>query len=1317
MIEKIKSPKTEKEVISILNPLVKEWFFTRFKEFSLPQLYAVTEVHKRNNILISAPTGGTKTLTAFLSILNELVNLSVENKLEDHVYAVYISPLKSLNNDISFNLQQPLKEIKELAKKYNKKINIRVAVRTGDTTASEKAKMLKNPPHILITTPESLAIMQSSYKFVEKLEKIEWCVIDEIHALAENKRGVHLSLSLERLEYLRNICRVGLSATVSPIEEMASFLVGERDCKIAEISFDKKFDLKVISPVNDLINITQEKLHDAMYKELDRLIQGHKTTLIFTNTRSGTERIVHHLKEKFPKSYTENIGAHHGSLSKTHRIEIEERLRKGELKAVVCSTSLELGIDIGYIDLVICIGSPKSVARLLQRCLPYDSRILLADGTYKKIGDIVENKLNVEVLCFDEKRKVFVKSRIKDYHKNKSKKLLRISLHSGLEQEFTEEHPLYTKEGWKKAKNIKEGEEIAEIFNYKAGNAPYIYELLDKKIFYIENKGDFFRKTIRKYITKNKITYTKFSDMLNISSNRLQDYIRENGRRKSIRLDIFIKAMGICNIKKSVYLNHLKGIKTRGNHREEIPLKLNKDIMWLAGIVASDGSITYHKSKRYYHIKIGNKDRLLLEECKRIYNKYGFNVNLRFDKKRNFYNLDCGSRLLSELFIKFGIIQGKKSFSINVSNELYKLPKELLIPYIEGVLEGDGNISQGRIRIFTASKKFAIGIHNLLNKCGIHNYFSEQQAKTSKKVNRINSHKIYCLIISRNKHIKNFIDYCTFKGKKVKELSKKQPKYFIKELDVEKNINWVKVMSIKEIDKESYVYNITLERNPNTYIVESIFTHNCGRAGHELHGKIKGRIVVLDRDDLVECSVLLKDAIEKKIDRIHIPKNCLDVLAQQVYGAAIANVWSVNQLYKLFKRSYCYKDLKESDFLEIIRYLNGEYSYLEDRHVYSKIWYEDGKIGKRGKLARMIYMTNLGTIPEETSVRVKIGDQVIGTIDETFLERLKRKDIFILGGDTYEFSYSRGMTAQVKSSSGSLPTVPSWFSESLPLSFDLALDIGRFRRLMLEHLGKKSKKEILDFINEYLYVDEKASLAIYNYFNQQYLYSKTIPNDKNLVLEHYSDEDKKYAIFHSLYGRRVNDVLARATAYASYRINGRDVEIGISDNGFFLASKKNIQALNALKLLKHDELEEVMKRAIKDSEIFKRRFRHCATRAMMILRTYKGKRKNVGRQQVSSSILLNAVRRISDEFSILKEARREVLEDLMDLNNAKKIVKEINEGKIKVKEINNQIPTPFAFNLVLQGHLDVIRMEDRIEFLRRMNDMVLAKIGKNEDFR
>ena len=289
-----------------MNPLLSAWFRYKFKKFTEPQRYAIVNIHRRENTLISAVTGSGKTLSAFAAVLNELITLSEQNLLEERVYCIYVSPLRALSNDIKRNLKEPLEEIQKAEKKIGKKIDFRIAVRTGDTTTSERSTQLRKPPHILITTPESLAILLNAPKFVENLKKANWIIVDEIHSLAENKRGIHLSLTLERLQRLNpEICRVGLSATIAPIEEMAKFLVGmknekeTRACKIVDCKLEKGIDLQVLSPLPDMINTSQEEIHKALYGKIHELIQAHKTTLIFTNTRSATERVVDYLKEQY----------------------------------------------------------------------------------------------------------------------------------------------------------------------------------------------------------------------------------------------------------------------------------------------------------------------------------------------------------------------------------------------------------------------------------------------------------------------------------------------------------------------------------------------------------------------------------------------------------------------------------------------------------------------------------------------------------------------------------------------------------------------------------------------------------------------------------------------------------------------------------------------------------------------------------------------------------------------------------------------------------------------------------------------------------
>jgi len=1325
MINFLEKPFKDEDIFSILHPVVKEWFQGKFKGFSEPQQFAVLPIHYKKNILVSAATGSGKTLTGFLSILNELMLLSEYGLLENKCYCIYLSPLKALNNDIKKNLEEPLAEMKNIAKDSKFDFDIRVGIRTGDTTAYEKSKMLVKAPHILITTPESLALVLASFKFREHFKDVQYVIVDELHALADNKRGVHLSLSLERLQHFcsKELVRIGLGATVEPIERIAEFLVGGgRDCIIARVDVTKKMDLKVITPVKDLINVSYDALQKELYMLLDQLIQEHTTTLIFTNTRSGTERVVDHLKEKFPKKYTEVIGAHHGSLGKEARFDLEKRMREGKLKVVVSSTSLELGIDIGYIDLVILLGSPKSVSRAMQRCLPYEAKILTAQGEYLPIGEIVEKKLDVKVISYDVKGG-YIPNSIAQYHKNNDSQFVHISLKCGEEIICTLEHPILTKDGWKNAGEITSSDKIGEIdskieFESKV---PYFYELLPAEKVFVVNRDNFFQKQIDSFRAKNKLNLRTFSKISGIPYGRLVDCRRLRGRRKSIRLDYFLRVCELCELKMEEYLDYLSWLKSSGHFRMKLASKPDEDFLWLTGIMATDGCIVKSSPKNslepYYKIKIGNTSQVLIEKSKQILNSYGFKCNL--PHKDNFYNLECGSHVLAYILMQLGIKCKNKTQTVEVGKDIYSMDSRLIHAYLEGIFEGDGNFNTN-LRIFSASREFIYGLHRLCRRLGYHNLITKAKSKPSKKIVKVSDIYIYCLTITRKDDVKKFFSSIPRFGEKAQKsyVIVKDWKIVKQQLaQFTKDIYWSDIVSLERVHREQNVYNLTLKNESNNFIVDNTIVHNCGRAGHRLHETVKGRFIVTDRDDLVECSVILKNILERRIDRIHIPELCLDVLAQQIIGIAISDQIYIDELFSMVKKSYCYRNLGRSDLLEVLAYLSGEFIDLQERHVYAKIWYdkETGMIGKKGKMTRIIHMTNIGTIPDESFIIVKVGTQTIGHIDEGFLERLKRGDVFVLGGHRYEFLFSRGMVAQVKAALKQ-PTIPSWFSEMLPLSFDLSIEIGKFRRLMEEMFkARYSEEKIKEFIKEYLYIDENSCDALYMYFLQQYKYVKEIPNDKKIVIEYYRDEKKLYIVFHSLYGRRVNDVLSRVLGYVLGRIYHRDVELGISDNGFYLSSGKEIQVVKALGLVKSSELRESAKGAIEKSEILKRRFRHCATRALMILRQYKGKRKAVGRQQVSSMILLSAVRRIDENFFILKEARREVLEDLMDIEHAELIFKGIESKEISLKEIHTNIPSPFAFNLVLEGQSDVLKIEEKMEFLRRMHEKVIAKISLKKD--
>ncbi len=853
-MQRVDKTYTKDEVMGLMEPLVSTWFNGRFDSLTEPQARAIPVIHARKDVLVSSPTGSGKTLTAFMSIINELTRYASEGRLEERVYCIYISPLKALANDVNRNLNTPLAEMREVAKANGMNVpDIRVAVRSGDTSQYDRQKMVKHPPHILITTPESLALILEAPKFRESFRNIEWVILDEIHDICDSKRGAFLSLTMERLKdyCVTDFTRIGLSATMAPMEAIAGYLVGcdengdVRDVTFIESSMKKVLDLKVICPTDDMTAHSSDIVNSMMYDTLKELVDQHDTTLVFTNTRSGAESVVYKLKERG----LESVEVHHSSLSKEARLDVEERLKHGEIRCVVSSTSLELGIDIGSVDLVCQIGSPKSVAKGLQR---------------------------------------------------------------------------------------------------------------------------------------------------------------------------------------------------------------------------------------------------------------------------------------------------------------------------------------------------------------------------------------------------------------------------------------------------------------------------IGRSGHSFGKIAKGRLLVFDPDDLVECAVMCRAAHRSNIDRVGIPENCLDVLSQAVVGMSLSERWNVDDAYRLIKGSYCYRNLPKEKFIGVLRYLGSKDEY---EGVYSKIWYdeEENTFGRK-KGARMIYFMNLGTIPEEANYRVITNHgSMVGELSEKFVERLSARDIFVLGGRSFEFVRSKGMTAYVKEASGRKPTVPSWAGEMLPRSFDLSMDVAHFRGEMSANLDRDADELKEELIRDFD-IDDGCAKSIISYFSEQKAVAGRIPDDRNLIIEEYIDpSDNQRLIFHFPFGRRVNDALSRGYAYRISNIIGVNVSVTMSDDNFMIGMSRKIDISKVPSLLSSKDIDTILRKAIKDSEIFKLRFRHTASRSFMILRNYMGKPISVNRQQTRSSYLLDALADM-DNMPVIEETYREVLEDDMDIKNAQEVLRMIENGEMHVSVSSyTGTPSPFAHSVILSGFSDIVLMEDRSALLRELHRKVLYR--------
>jgi ATP-dependent Lhr-like helicase len=356
-------------VLGDFHPLVGEWFGSRYGEPTEPQIQGWPLIRAGRDVLVSAPTGSGKTLAAFTLCLDDLVRRAAAGELADETVVVYVSPLKALTNDIRKNLEVPLAELLAAAEQQGIPLaEIRTATRTGDTPQAERARMLRKPPHVLVTTPESLFILLTAEKSRALFSRVRTVIVDEIHAMAADKRGSHLALTLARLDELviresgRKPQRIGLSATVRPLDEVARFLAP--DAEVVNVGHRREITLAVEVPSDELGPVASNEMWGEIYDKVAELVRAHRTTLIFVSTRRMSERVAFNLTQRLGEGL---VMPHHGSLSREKRFEAENRLKNGELKAVVATASLELGIDIGSIDLVVQLGSPRSIAVALQR--------------------------------------------------------------------------------------------------------------------------------------------------------------------------------------------------------------------------------------------------------------------------------------------------------------------------------------------------------------------------------------------------------------------------------------------------------------------------------------------------------------------------------------------------------------------------------------------------------------------------------------------------------------------------------------------------------------------------------------------------------------------------------------------------------------------------------------------------------------------------------------------------------------------------------------------------------------------------------------
>lgn len=845
---------TDSELYDRLSPPLAQWWQEQFDDgsgraFTRPQQGALPAIAAGENTLVSAPTGTGKTLASFTAIIDDLMRRQRRGNLGDGIQCVYVAPMRALANDIARNLERPLASLGDETEEGHPPL--RHEIRHGDTGDATRRQMRERPPHILATTPESLAILLDAPRMREHLSRVEYVVIDELHALASRKRGAHLAVSIERLERLADVSlvRIGCSATVRPLETAAAVLSGTdpetgspRPCRIVDASGDRPLDLQVEVPTAGLRRVPYMQIQDALYSRLDELVSEHDTTIVFTNSRAGAERVVTELRERFDRYDSETAACHHGSLGRITRERIEDGLKDGTYDVVTTSTSLELGIDAPTVDLVVQLGSAKSIATLLQR---------------------------------------------------------------------------------------------------------------------------------------------------------------------------------------------------------------------------------------------------------------------------------------------------------------------------------------------------------------------------------------------------------------------------------------------------------------------------VGRSGHQVGSTRKGRILVSDPDDLLECATQAISAMTGDIEPLSIPQSPLDVAVQHAYGMAVMGPISEESVLETLHAAWPYRSLTEEQFDDILAYLAADDEKLQSYHVYPKIWRDtngppdderhrpefsvgEAIMGSRGRLARMIYYTNVGTIPDDLACQVRTieSDEWVGELDDSFLDAIDPGDVFVLGGERFAFRYRKGGTLYVERTDQSA-TVPRWQSERRPTTTHLADQVrslvgdvesafeaggpGRARRMLREY-GILTDDVVRSLVREFETERETGLVT-----------------DQRIAVEEVIDREngrRRYYV-RTRAGGGVNESLARLIAERGRARTDGSIPVAFGDDGFALSVPTNcrLDVAGTIMELAESDVRDELKSCVRKSELFERYFRINAVRSLLVLRQYGDRERTPAEQQFKSDLLLQ----IADDLPAcppLTETYRELLEDRLEVDRVETLLEQVADEAVTISANSRSSPSPAAEGLI-----------------------------------
>lgn len=1249
------------------------------KEPTLIQEMAIRPILDGENTMVISETGSGKTLAVMLPLLSKMA----KNR-EKPISCLYITPLKSLNRDLLDRLIW-----------WANKLELDIAVRHGDTTPYRRRQQAEFPPHIMIVTLETLQPIITGKKMRKHLSNIEYVVIDEVHETVESKRGIQLSLGLERLKKLcSGFQLVMLSATVGSPQNVANFFSAGKDVRIVRAETAKAYDIKVINPepvaadseIAKRIFSTEETA--ARLRTIMELIKDSRSSLTFTNTREFAE-ILSTRTKAVEKDFPAEI--HHSSLSKSVRIDTEEKFREEEIKSIICVSG--------------------------------DTSILLGDGSWGTIKDLPKGNLKITSLNDNLKLE---KDETPTIVENGRKKTLKVVTKTGFEIECTEDHRFLTirngKLEWVKAKEMETGQYVAMIRRNPFNPSEKEFHSIVPDSVHARISDELFKK-IKKNVKEKYGKYKTFSQKTGIKSSRLRHFLASNDTNQPIkRLKKIVKNMDISN--EELY-SEIELVGSRNYTRYKMPEKISPKFCRLLGFILSDGTIT-----RKNRIRLFNKDRKLLMKYKKIL-KDEFDIDGRILNAENCLVLQTHASWLCKVMKNIGIKLGRKARIIEMPEIILQLPKKHQINFLSGYFDGDGCFQNYNGRTYsilftTFSKKMAQDINFLLLSLGMISSIRHTDKKDSYTVGLMGGKNLrkfvkiseiwkdkstlnimgkgYChrdTIPSMGSILKNIrIDagmstYSMRMGNGINPYRYETNKRSISrrnlsnltEIYSEKgeskkildnlsksDIFWAEILEIKP-SKTREVFDVIDTKNSN-FVANGFITHNCtsslqlgidigsidlviqymsprrvsqlvqrvGRAGHGMDKVSKGVVIATDEDDCFEASVVARRALNGEIEPTNSHTKSLDVLAHQIVGMTIEN-WKldIEETYNMVTKSWPYRNLEYHEFMDVVKQLKK-----------LGLVFVDEKIGKKRR-GYKYYFGNLSTIPSTKQYRIynMISRSFVGVLDDEFVAMHGNPGTtFIVKGEPWEIVEVEDDKVMVEPSGDAEAAVPGWEGEMIPVHFDIAQEVGKLRRDIAESLKDGGKKAMEKLMDEYP-VDENVAKKMIRFMKEQLKHdSENIPDDKTIVIEQYED----IAVLNSCFGSIVNDTLGR---FLAALLTSRLGSVGLKTDSYRIMiqfQKKNMDVVEEILMeTDPDHMESYLDMSLTKSEMFIWKFVHVAKRFGAFAPTVqfgKTKLKNIVGDYVNTPVY--------------KETLSEIKTEKLDIDKAVEILRKIQSGEIKL---------------------------------------------------